>query len=126
MSENYEPIRMRLVADDTSRSTAKRCRRALKANTFILTSTNPVQQVFPRSDNRVEGWITSAVGAASTVIYIAGSQADANSQGGGSAQISGTDTMPFPVNTTDAVWISAPAAGLPVTVSSVAIYEDPD
>lgn len=63
-----------------------------------------------------------AVPASSPGIWIASSQADAASQAGGAAQISGTGAIPFPVNTTDAVWASASLA-LPVTVSVLAIYE---
>lgn len=99
----------------------KRCRRALKTNTYTLANSTPVP-VMKQSDSRVEGWITSAVGATPPVIFIASNQADANSQGGGAAQISGTDTTPFPVHTTDAVWVSA-ATGFPVTVSVVQIFE---
>ena len=61
--------------------------------------------------------------AAAPVIFIATGQADANSQTGGAAQISGTDTTPFPVNTTAPVWVSA-AAPFPVTVSVVQVYEE--
>jgi hypothetical protein len=251
-SDDYEPIRVRMVADDTSGRTARPSRRAMTANTFTLTAANPVQRAFPRSDNRVQGWITSAaaagtqlaepaepaagasytytvtapcqllsagfqlvtsatagnrvplviitdaggntlayakqataVAASSTIliyafqgaslvssatgsatfalpqnfilqpgyqvvvtvngilagdqisqialafapqapaVYVAGNFADAAAQGGGCAQVSGTDTMPFPVDTTGEVWISAPAASLPVTVSAVAVYQEP-
>jgi hypothetical protein len=122
------PISVHITGSDIPLAGAprkKRCRRAFKANTFTLTAANPVQRIFPQADTRVEGWITSAIAAANPpVIYIAGSQSDAQSLGGGAAQVNGTDTAPFPVNTTDAVWASAAAASLPVTISAVAIYEE--
>jgi hypothetical protein len=104
------------------RAPAKRKRRKLVTNTFTLTAANPTQRVFTRSANRVEGYLTSATEASPPVIYMGTSQADANSQGGGAAQVSGSDTGPVPVNTTDEVWISA-ATGYPVTVGVWAIYE---
>lgn len=101
----------------------RRVRRALRTNTYTLTAANATQAVLPQADNRVEAWITSAVGASPPVIFISTSQAGAQAQSGGAAQVNGTDTTPFPVNTTDQVWISA-ASGFPVTVSVVAIYEE--
>jgi hypothetical protein len=100
-----------------------RRRRALKTRTYTLTAASPVDMVLPQADTRTEAWITSAVGASPPVIFISPTQAGAQAQAGGAAQINGTDTTPFPVNTTDQVWISA-AAGFPVTVSVVAIYEE--
>jgi hypothetical protein len=126
---DYPVVRVHVSGSDVPMggAPAKRCRRPMKTNTFTLTAANPVQRVFPRSDTRVEGWVTGAVAASSPpIVYIAANQADANSQSGGAAQISGLDTTPFPVNTTDEVWISAPSVSLPVTVSTVAIYEEPD
>lgn len=241
--EGMEAVPVHLTGSDipVASSPGKRKRRAIKCNTFTLTAAQPVQQIFPQSDARVEGWITAAVGqpssgtviaegsaadpaAGTTVaatgtlpagaytvivyetligtvsfadaanlqllvgstvigtlvypgasenptppkgpytvvvpaggaaisvktigagsgtatyvveigatpvagtagdqnIWIADSQAGANAQGGGSAQIAGTDTTPFPVSTTDAVWAST-GAGFPVVVSTVAIYEE--
>lgn len=195
----YEPVRVHIVNTATP---ARKCRRAWKANTFILTSAQATQRVLPRSDKRAEAWITSAVseGAptvttpavpASTVaaqnpnnfpiqvvitggtltavvvngvtvgtaagtyfvpaygaisvtysaaptwtwtaaapfpvpiVYVADNQAGAAAQGGGSAQVSGADTTPFPVNTSDEVWVST-AGPYPVTVSVVAFYEQDD
>lgn len=125
MSETYvEPVHVHVAnLHEIAHPAPRRKRRALKTNTFTLTSGNPTQRVMPQSDSRVEGWITSATGATPPTVFIAPNQADANSQGGGAAQISGTDTAPFPVNTTDAVYVSA-ASGFPVTVSVVQIFEE--
>ncbi len=122
------PIPVRLHPDDLDAlirgSSGKiRKRRALRTNTYTLTAANPTQPVLPQANNRLEAYITSAVGASPPVVFMAPTQAGANAQGGGSAEINGTDTMPFPVNTTDQIWISA-ATGFPVTVSVVAIYEE--
>jgi hypothetical protein len=127
VSDDYDPVRMHLVSTDVDLGQAPGPKRkALKTNTFTLTAANPVQRVMPRSDNRLEAWVTSAIAASSPpVIYIAASQADANALGGGAAQVSGLDTSPFPVNTTDEVWISAAAASLPCVVSVVATYDEP-
>jgi hypothetical protein len=123
MTMQAEPIPVHIMGTDLPPCTVpRRKRRALRTNTYILTAANPVQPVLPQADNRVEAWITSAVGASPPVIFISTSQAGAQAQGGGAAQVNGTDTTPFPVNTTDQVWISA-ASGFPVTVSVVAIYE---
>lgn len=127
MSEDYEPVRVHIASSDLEPGPAPGPRRkAFKPNTFTLTAANPVQRVWPRSENRLEGWVTSAIAASSPpVIFIASSQADANAQGGGAAQVSGLDTTPFPVNTTDELWITAAAASLPCVVSAVAIYDEP-
>ena len=123
---DIESIPMHITGSDVplSGGKSKRCRRALRCNTYTLTAAQPVQPVLPQADTRVEAWITSAIAASSPpVIYMATSQAGAAAQGGGSAQINGADTTPFPVNTTDQVWLSA-ATGFPVSVSVVAIYEE--
>lgn len=111
------------IASSAVPAPRKRRRRALRTNTYTLTAAQPVQPVLPQADSRIEAWITSAVGATPPVIFMSTSQAGAQAQGGGAAQINGTDTTPFPVNTTDQVWVSA-ATGFPVTVSVVAIYEE--
>jgi hypothetical protein len=111
------------IASSAVPAARKRRRRALRANTYTLTAASPVQLVLPQADSRIEAWITSAVGASPPVIFMSPSQAGAQAQGGGAAQINGTDTTPFPVNTTDQVWVSA-ATGYPVTVSVAAIYEE--
>lgn len=122
---DYQPIHVHVASSDVQLGGGKpkRCRRALKTNTFTLTALQPTQCVLPQSDSRVEAYITSATEATPPVIYIAPSQAGANGQGGGAAQIIGSDTTPVPVNTTDQVWVSA-ATGFPVTVSVWAIYEE--
>jgi hypothetical protein len=102
---------------------AKRKRRALRTNTWTLTAANPVQQVLPQADTRTEAWITAATEVSPPVLYMSTSQAGAQAAAGGAAQVVGTDTSPFPVNTTDAVWVYA-ATGYPVTVSAVAIYDE--
>jgi hypothetical protein len=123
--DGMDPIPVHVKSSDVDLGgTPPRKRRALRTNTYTLTSANPTQQCFPKADTRLEGWITAAIAASSPpVVFIAPSQAGANAQGGGAAQINGLDTAPFPVNTTDAVWISA-ATGYPVTVSTVSIYEE--
>lgn len=121
-----ESIPMHLTGSDVELAAPvrrKRRRRALRTNTYTLTAAQPTQPVMPQADTRIEGWITSAVGATPPVIYMSTSQAGAAAQGGGAAQINGADTTPFPVNTTDQVWLSA-ATGFPVTVSVVQIYEE--
>ena len=122
---DIEPVHVHIASSDVpvTPPRPKRKRKALSTNTYTLTSASPTQMVLPQADTRVEGWITSAVGASPPVIFIAPSQAGAAGQSGGAAQISGTDTTPFPVNTTDQVWASA-ATGFPVTVSVAAIYEE--
>jgi hypothetical protein len=120
-----DPIPVHIASSEISLpgSGAKRKRRAMKANTYTLTTAIPYARALPWSEERVEGWITSAVAASSPpVVYIATTQAGAVAQGGGAAQVNGLDTTPFPVNTTDEVWISA-ASGFPVIVSVVGIYE---
>jgi len=120
-----DSVPVHLASSDVELGTpGPRRRRALKTNTYTLTAANQTQRVLPDADNRTEAWITSAVGATPPVVFIAPNQADAASQAGGAAQVSGTDTTPFPVNTTDPLWISA-ATGFPVTVSVVAIYDEP-
>lgn len=237
---DIEPVHVHIASSDVPVSSAppRRPRRALRTNTFTITAANPVQRVMPESGNRVEGWITSVVGGATStitensvtnpgafagiagtaalpagtyqvtvtvyvsgtttaadannmrlvaggtvisplaypaiagtgpsqavsiplqvtlppgggtinvtsigaasgasavynamitvtpdvVVYVAASQADAAAQAGGAAQVNGTDTMPFPVNVTDPVWVSASAAGYPVIVSVVQAFEEP-
>ena len=126
MTMTAEPIPVHIRGTDVPPCPApRRRRRALRTNTFTLTSATDAKQVLPQADTRTEAWITSATEASPPVIFMSTSQAGAAAQGGGAAQIVGTDTAPFPVNTTDAVWISA-ATGFPVTVSVVAIYESTD
>ncbi len=121
------PVHLASIGDNVGigpPSSPRPRRRRMRPNTYTLTATNPTQRVFPPSDNRVEGWITAAVAASSPpIVFISTSQAGAAAQAGGAAQINGTDTTPFPVNTTDEVWISA-ASGFPVTVSVIAIYDE--
>lgn len=125
--ENVPPIPVHvasIAAELTpgSASSPRRRQRRLVTNTLYLTAANPVQQAWPPSDERVFGCVTSAIAASSPpVVFVASNQADANQQGGGAAQVSGLDTSPFELSTTDAVWISA--AALPATVSVVSIYE---
>jgi hypothetical protein len=118
------PVHVASIADGLSSaaSSPRRRQRRLVTNTLYLTAANPVIQAWPPSDERVYGCVTSAIAAASPpVVFVAPNMADAQQQGGGAAQISGLDTSPFELSTTDAVWISA--AALPATVSVVAIYE---
>lgn len=123
-TEAITPVPVHIASSDVGLAARpKRRRRALRTNTYTLTAAQPVQPVLPQADSRIEAWITSAVGATPPVIFMSTSQAGAQAQGGGAAQINGTDTTPFPVNTTDQVWVSA-ATGFPVTVSVVAIYQE--
>lgn len=125
-SPDYPPIHVHIASSDVpdGGGPRRRCRRALRTNTYTLTAAQPVQPILPQADSRVEAWITSAIAASSPpVVFISTSQAGAAAQGGGAAQINGTDTMPFPCNTTDQVWLSA-ATGFPVTVSVVSVYEE--
>jgi hypothetical protein len=128
--ENVPPIPVHVasIAEGLSSSSASspgpapRKQQRLQTNTFFLTAANPVAQVWPPSVERVYGAITAAIAASNPpVVFVATNQADAQQQGGGAAQINGLDTAPFPLSTTDAVWISA--ASLPATVSVVAVYE---
>lgn len=123
-TETYEPISVKLDPQSLSALAGKpaRTRRALKAGTITLTNSQP-QILMPQADSRVEAWITSATETTPPVIYVATSHAGAQAQGGGAAQIVGSDTTPIPMNTTDQVWVSA-ATGFPVTVSWWAIYEE--
>jgi hypothetical protein len=123
--ENVPPIPVHVASIDgglmPGSAPAPR-RKRLVTNTLFLTAAQPVQQAWPPSTERVYGAITSAIAASSPpVIFVGTNQADAQQQGGGAAQVSGLDTAPFPLPTTDAVWISA--ATLPATVSVVAVYE---
>jgi hypothetical protein len=123
--ENVPPIPVHVasIADGlSSASSPRRKQRRLQTNTLYLTAAQPVQQAWPPSDERVYGAVTSAIAASSPpIIFVATNQADAQQQGGGAAMVSGLDTSPFPLSTTDCVWISA--ASLPATVSVVAVYE---
>lgn len=119
---DIEPVSVHIASSSVQLHAApRRKRRAMKTNTYTLTASSPTVRLLPQSDSRLEGWITSVNGT-TPVVFIAGSQADAAGQGGGAAQVNGNDTTPVPVNTTDAVWVSA-SAGFPVTVSVIAIYE---
>lgn len=69
--------------------------------------------------------VTPLNGTVPSVIFIGANQSNAAAQGGGSAMLPGTDVTPFPVNTTDEVWVSA-ATGFPVAVSVLAIYDEAD
>ena len=119
-----DPIQVHIASSDVPMAAAapRRTRKALRTNTYTLTSAQPTQRLLPRSDARLEAWVTSATEATPPVIYIAPSQVDAAAQGGGAAQVIGADTTPVPLNTTDEVWVSA-ATGYPVTCSVWAIYE---
>ena len=128
--ENVPPIPVHVasIAEGLTPSSASSAsspkRKRLVTNTLFLTAAQPVQQAWPPSTERVYAAITSAIAASSPqVIFVATRLAYAQQQGGGAAQVSGLDTAPFPLPTTDAVWVSA--ASLPATVSVVAIYEQP-
>ena len=112
-----------IASSDVPAVKPRRTRRALRTNTYTLTAAQPTQVLLPQADTRTEAWVTAATEASPPVIYISTSQAGAAAQGGGAAQIVGSDTTPVPINTTDQVWASA-ATGFPVTVSVWAIYEE--
>jgi hypothetical protein len=121
MTAEYEPIPVRLHPGDLDALIAgqgkRRKRKAARTNTFTLMTGNLTQQMLPQANNRLAARITATSGAA----YISTSQAGAAAQGGGTAQIPASITVPYPVDTTDAIWVSA-ANG--VTVSVLAIYEE--
>lgn len=95
-------------------------RRAVTTRSYILNSTDPVQEILHQSDKRVEAFLTFATND----LTIAKSKADALNGGNGAAVLPHVDAVPFPLNTTDAMW--AAATVLPTTVSVVAIYEQDD
>lgn len=93
-------------------------RRALTARSFTLTAADPVQQILPEAFARTEAWVITQTND----ITIASSKANCLAGGNAAATIPHSDTAPFPLNTTDAVW--ATAGTLPTTVSVVAILKD--
>ena len=105
------------LAAITGHRRARRRRKPAKTNTFTLVTGALTQLMLPQADNRVEAWITATSGAA----FISTSHAGAAAQAGGATQIPANITVPYPVSTTDQIWVSA-ANG--VTVSVLAIYED--
>lgn len=115
------PFPVRLHPDDLAAISGqkRRKRRAARTNTITLATGALTQPLLPQADNRTEAMITSTSGAA----FISTSQAGAAAQAGGATQIPANITVPYPVNTTDAIWVSA-ANG--VAVGVLAIYEQPD
>lgn len=112
-------IPVRLHPDDLAAISGqrRRSRKPAKTNTFTLVTGNLTQMMLPQADTRIEAYITATSGAA----FISTSQAGAAAQAGGATQIPANITVPYPVNTTDQMWVSA-ANG--VTVSVLAIYEE--
>lgn len=125
---------------------SKRKRRSMVTRTFTLATGasgvgggTTAQQILPHSTSRVDAWITSitslATGSPAPIpaIYIGKSESDVQQQSGATAIIYGTNLaagvqtgsadVPFEINTTDEVWVSALPAALPVTVSVIAFYE---
>lgn len=127
----YQPVRVEVVNQQSGCDCGRRKRRSMVVRTFTLTAGGSgvgggtqTQQILPHSTSRVDAWITAAIAASSPPnIFVAKSEADAQQQSGAAAIVVGLDTAPFPINTTDEVWVSAATASLPVTVSVLAYYE---
>lgn len=124
MSTDYEPVHVHVanLHEMATPPAPRRRRRALSTRSFTLTAADPVQEILPQADGRAEAWVIFTAND----ITIATSKADAQAGGGAVATLTHLDAVPFPVNTTDAVYATAAAATLPVTVSVVAIYEQED
>lgn len=140
------PMPVHVVNQAAPCSCNKRRRRSMVVRTFTLATGasgvgggTQTQQILPHSTSRVEAWITSitttTAGSPAPIpaMFIAKSESDAQQQSGATAILYGTNLaagvqtgspdVPFPLNTTDEVWVSAPTAALPVVVSVIAFYE---
>jgi hypothetical protein len=121
MSEHVsEPVLVHIAGSDLPltdhRPAPTRKRRGVSLRSFTLTANDPVQQILPLNTNRCEAWAQ----ALTNPITVYGSRADAQA-GTGGITIPATNTVPYPLNTTDPIW--ATAAILPTTVSVTAIIE---
>lgn len=122
MTEQPDPIPVHLTGSDVplGQAAPRRKRRSFVTRTFTLNATDPAQELLPQSDSRAEAWITYST----NVVLLGASRADVLAAGGQCAQLPVADAVPFPVNTTDALW--AGAATLPTTISVFAVYEQPE
>jgi hypothetical protein len=78
-----------------------------------------VQQILPLNLNRVEAWVQCFTNA----VYMYTSFGEAQTGGTtGGVKIPVANTSPYPLNTTDAVWITT--GTFPTTVCVTAIIED--
>ena len=119
-----EPIRVHLTGSDLAlvQPEPPRPRRGASLRTFVLTSADPVQQVLPQNTNRCEAWL-QCVDATAKAITLHESLADAQSGGNAGVTVPAANTGPYPLATTDAVWATAAADDLPVTISVSAIID---
>jgi hypothetical protein len=118
--EALEPVPVHVISAPVPKP--RRCRRGVSLRTTTLTADDPVQQVLPLNLNRVAAYLQcTAAPAAPFSLY--GSLADA--QGGrGGVTVPAASISPYPLHTTDAVWATAAAAALPLTISVQAIIEE--
>lgn len=124
MSEHYEhpePVRVHLIRSDIPMGhvpePAPR-RRGVSIRTITLTQGSPVQQILPQAHHRCEAYVQ----AATNPITIGSSLADVTAGGNAVGTIPATNTAPFPLCTTDAVW--ATASSFPTSITVVQILEE--
>jgi hypothetical protein len=120
MSEHVsEPVLVHIAGSSlpVDRPPATGKRRGASLRSFTLTANDPVQPILPLNINRCEAWVQ----ALTNPITVYTSLADAKAGGNGGVTIPATNTVPYPMNTTDQIW--ATAAILPTTVSVTAIIE---
>lgn len=101
----------------------KRKRKSASFHTFILTANNPTQQILPPSTRRAEAWITAPDGATAVTLFVSSTEAGAQQQSADSCPVPINQSVPFPLNTTDAVWASVATGSLPCTFGVAAYYE---
>jgi hypothetical protein len=119
---DHEPVKVHLAASDVPLTPVRRrCRRGVSFRTFTLTTSDPVQQILPLNLNRVEAWVQSFTNA--SYLYSSLGEAQTGAGTGGVKVPVASGSAAYPVNTTDAVWVTATA--FPTTVCITAIIEEP-
>lgn len=114
-----EPLKVHLAGSDIPivHQQPGKVRHGASLRTFTFTASDPVQQILPLHKNRCEANLQ----AFTNDVTVYTSRADAQAGGGGGVTIPATNTVPYPLNTTDEVW--ATAAVLPTRLSVSAIIE---
>ncbi|GAA0286835.1 hypothetical protein GCM10009527_097930 [Actinomadura nitritigenes] len=123
MSEEIEPLKVHLTGSDipmTAPDINPR-RRGVSMRSFILTATDPVQQILPNNINRIHAWIRPE----QKPVWLAGSMADAATGGNAIYKVSASSFQAQYLPTTDEVWATAASTDMPVTVDVIAIIEGP-
>lgn len=119
MSEHLEAVKVHIAGSDVplTHPAPAKPRRGVALRTFVLTSSDPVQQILPLNANRCEAYIQTTAND----ITLYSSKADAMAGGNAGITVPKANTMPYPLRTTDPVW--ATAAVLPTAVYVSAIIE---